>query len=311
MMQDFPLLYGKDYADKVGFTQVPNSLSFSPVKNTIEDGVKLQEKGVAPAVAASAEADQYMATRQILRTLGCLVEDQSEAEFQGIKVIPGPKVVFHPSFVSSFEDYKAAFPNPAKVVISSNSTLIVKGSVKIESLALDGALMIEVEDGAKDAVIQDLTVHNKGWGYIPSSDSDDDVIRMRGYSIDKVETKIIKILKDGSKEIRTVGYTDTKPEPVEESVDVAAKVAAEDKIAMEMLESKPEKEEPKEETPKETPEEKSKKPMSAEERLASKRAEIEAKVQQELSKRDKLDEEQNQKEEERLTKKRIEIEKKV
>ena len=310
MMQDFPLLYDETYADKVGFTQVPNSLSFSPVKNTIEDGVKLQEKGVAPAVAASAEADQYMATRQILRTLGCLVEDESEVEFQGIKVIPGPKVVFYPSFVCSFEDYKAAFPTPSKVVISSNSTLVVKGSVKIESLALDGALEVEVEDGAKDAVIKDLTVNNTGWKYVTSSDSDDDAIRMRGYSIDKVETKIIKILKDGSKEIRTVGYTETKPELMEESIDVAAKVAAEDKIAMEMLESKPEKKEP-EEVPKEKPKEKPKKPMSAEDRLASKRAEIEAKVQQELAKREKLDEEQNGNEEERLAKKRIEIEKKV
>jgi len=313
MMQDFPLLYSETYSSKVGFTQVPTSLSFSPVKNTISEGVKLQEKNVAPAVAASAEADQHTATRQILRTLGCLVEDHSETEFQGIKVIPGPKIILYPSFVCSFHDYKETFINPTKVVISANSTLIVKGeNIKIDSLALDGTLIIEIESGVENVVIQGLVVNNKGWKYASAPDSDDDIIRMRGYSVDKVETKVIHIFKDGRREEKTIGYTDTKTEPVSEVTDVAAKIAAEDKLAMEMLDGVSDSlDEAQKVTPQEDPKEKPKTPMTAEERLSSKRAEIEAKVQMELKKREKMDEVQNQEEEERLAVKRAEIERKV
>merc|ERR1712085_244228 len=114
------------------------------------------------------------------------------------------------------------------------------------------------------------------------------------------------------REEKTIGYTDIKTEPISEVTDVAAKIAAEDKLAMEMLDGVSDNsEEARKVTPQEEPKEKPKTPMTAEERISSKRAEIEAKVQMELKKREKMDEEQNQKEEERLAVKRAEIERKV
>lgn len=58
MMQDFPTVLEADETRKVGFTSVPASVCFSPVKNATEDGVKLQEKGSPPGTAATGEADQ-------------------------------------------------------------------------------------------------------------------------------------------------------------------------------------------------------------------------------------------------------------
>merc|ERR1711862_931590 len=155
--------------------------------------------------------------------------------------------------------------------------------------------------GGRNVIIKDLIVDNKGWKYEPCSEEDevDDVIRMRGYDIDKVETKIIHILKDGTREVETIGYTDTDSRTtqeanIEEDVNIAAKIAAEDKFVMEMLDGKTsEKVETQSSntmediTSKETPTPKAVDTNNDEARLSSKRAEIEAKVKLELAKREK------------------------
>jgi hypothetical protein len=62
---------------------------------------------------------------------------------------------------------------------------------------LDGALVIECEEGAK-GVIRNLTVTNAGWMLSPVVTSEDEIIAMRGYIIDKRETKRIVFKKNGS-----------------------------------------------------------------------------------------------------------------
>ena len=210
MMQDFPtVLHGED-AKRVGFTSIAADVCFSPVKNATSDGVSLQKKGTAPGVAASGEADQYAAIRRIMTSIGCQVEEGKSEEYSGIEVVPGPEIVLKPSFTICPTEYKEKFPQPSKIKISGRSSLVVSGSgVIIESLDLDGALVIECEDGAS-GIIKDLSVKNKGWMKAKDVSGRKEYIRIRGYSHFKTETKKIIFRKDGS----TEGYE--SPEPVKE-----------------------------------------------------------------------------------------------
>lgn len=197
MMQDFPTVLSGDSAKKVGFTSIPAELCFSPVKNATADGVNLQAKGTSAGVAATGEADQYSAVRKIMQSIGCSVVDAAPAKFSGIEIIPGPEIVTKPSFTVSPAEYKERFPNPSKIKISARSSLVVEGDVVIESLDLDGALVIQCEEGAK-GTIRNLVVKNKGWKKVEdNSDSNPEYIRIRGYRMDKIETKTVAITKGG------------------------------------------------------------------------------------------------------------------
>lgn len=202
MMQDFPTVLSGEKAERVGFTSLPASICFSPVKNTISDGVALQKKGTSPAVAASGESDQYSAFRNMMRSVGCHVKDASPVQFSGIEVVPGPQVVIKPDSAVSLSELKSKFTHPEKVVISERSSLVVDGSgVVIESLDLDGALVIECEEGATGGVINNLVVKNKGWEYDTTESKDDnEIIKMRGYKLQKIETKKIVFKRDGTVE---------------------------------------------------------------------------------------------------------------
>ena len=198
MMQDFPtVLEGSDAAG-VGFTSVAADVCFSPVKNATKDGVALQAKGTHPGVAASGEADQYGAVCKILRAMGCSIEEAAPATYAGISIVPGPQIVLKPSFVCCPAEYATKFTDPAKLKISASSSLVVSGSgVTIESLDLDGALVIECEEGAT-GVIRDLVVKNKGWIKVPDETNADETIKMRGYHLKKEETRTIVFKKDGT-----------------------------------------------------------------------------------------------------------------
>lgn len=216
MMQDFPTVLSGENTKRVGFTSIPADICFSPVKNATSDGVALQAKGTAPGVAASGEADQYGAIRKILRSIGCDVQDAPVAEFSGISVVPGPEIVLKPSFVVCPSEYKAKFPKPSSIKISAKSSLIVEGDVVIESLDLDGALIIKCEEGAS-GVLRDVIVKNKGWEKdVGISDADSEFIRIRGYKMNKIETKTIVFKKDGTVE----GYVPKVESVVVESASV-------------------------------------------------------------------------------------------
>lgn len=184
--------------EKVGFTSLASELCFSPVKNATADGEALQKNGTHPGVAATGEADQNGAIRQILRSIGCNVEDGFEATFSGIKIVSGPDCVLKPSFAACANEFKKKFPNPSAVKISGKSSLVLSGEgLVIESLDLDGALVVDCEEGAT-GVIRNLTVENKGWVKVLDEASKNEVIRMRGYHINKLETEKIVFKKDGS-----------------------------------------------------------------------------------------------------------------
>ena len=189
MMQDFPTVLSGEDAKKVGFTSISADLCFSPVKNATSDGVALQEQGVAPGVAATGEADQYGAFKNILRSIGCKIEDGPEETYEGVKAVLSPMVVLKPNFVTCPHEYHSAFPTPDQVKISSKSSLVVSGpgQVVIESLDLDGALVIECPEG-DTITVKDLEVKNEGWSRIPAVADSPEYIRMRGYQLVKKET---------------------------------------------------------------------------------------------------------------------------
>ena len=219
MMQDFPTVLQGSETEKVGFTSLASELCFSPVKNATADGVTLQQKGTHPGVAATGEADQSGAMARILRSIGCQVEEGSKVTFNGIEVTSGPDFVLKPSFAACSTELKKKFPNPSAVKISGNSSLVLSGEgLTIESLDLDGAAVIECEDGAS-GVISNLTVKNSGWVKEPNTSSDSEVIRMRGYDMSRLETEKIVFKKDGSIE---GNYNSTTEQPVDTVSEVKA-----------------------------------------------------------------------------------------
>jgi UDP-sugar pyrophosphorylase len=191
-------------------------MCFSPVKNATSDGIALQSNGTHPGVAATGEADQSGAFRQILRSIGCHVAEGDNVQFRGINVISGPDIVLHPSFAVCSTECRQKITDPTAVKISGTSSLVVKGEgLTIESLDLDGALVIECEPGAT-GIIRNLVVRNEGWVKVPvSEDAEvDEVIRMRGYFMNKIETRRIVFKKDGTVEGEYSSEGD-KPEEVE------------------------------------------------------------------------------------------------
>mmetsp|Transcript_984 Transcript_984/g.1990 ORF Transcript_984/g.1990 Transcript_984/m.1990 type:complete len:821 (+) Transcript_984:86-2548(+) len=221
MMQDFPTVLEGAETRKVGFTSLASELCFSPVKNATADGVALQAKGTQPGVAASGEADQSSAVCQLLRSIGCNVQEGGKVTFSGIEIGSGPDCVLKPSFAACANEFKKKFPNPSAVEISGRSSLVLSGDgLVIESLNLDGALVVECEEGAS-GVIRDLSVSNKGWVKVADEASEDEVIRMRGYHMSKLETEKIVFKQGGSIEGNypteiQVGDL-SKPAPEEES----------------------------------------------------------------------------------------------
>ena len=186
MMQDFPTVM--EVGETAGFTQIGPELCFSPVKNSVPDGVALQANGTPAGTAATGEADQYAAARIMLRSIGCKVEDGAEVSYNGIKVIPGPSIVIKSKVACCPGELKKIFPSPEKVKISSRSTLVLGGTgITIESLDLDGTLAVN-KNGKK---IANMTVQNEGWVKVPVTEHEDEKIRMRGYVIEKKGEKHI------------------------------------------------------------------------------------------------------------------------
>lgn len=182
-------------------------ICFSPVKNALSDGVALQEKGISPGVAASGEADQYGAQAKILRSIGCVVGESSLDSFNGISVHLSPSIVLKPNFVTCPGDYKVKFPFPTLIKISARSSLVVEGeNITVNSLDLDGALVIKSEEGAPLGTIDGVVVNNQGWVWEEvattkeGEEAPTEVIRMRGYQLKKLETYTIIFKKDGTVE---------------------------------------------------------------------------------------------------------------
>ena len=190
MMQDYPMVLSGASAAACGFTSVSPALCFSPVKNAAADGAATQAKGTQPGVAASGESDQYAAASKIMASLGCRVEKGANCTWDGVEISSGPKIVVSPTVAPCPLHYKALFPSPSSIVISGRSSLVItgEGDVVVESLNLDGALVIVAGPKGSKTVVKDAKVSNKGWTDVAVDKSAPEVLRMRGYNLSKVET---------------------------------------------------------------------------------------------------------------------------
>jgi hypothetical protein len=95
-----------------------------------------------------------------VRATGASIGEGEEKTWQGVTVVPGPKLVVAPEVCVVPGDMKNVFAGGAAVKVSGRSSLVVKGSGKvvIESLDLDGALVIDGGEGG--VVVKGLKVRS-------------------------------------------------------------------------------------------------------------------------------------------------------
>lgn len=175
MMQDYPKLLGSDEV-RVGFTQCERWMSFSAVKNKLDEAVKKQKQTGYAESASSGEFDIYRAHRKRLQLAGVtsIALDSDDAKsnpavtYAGIQLTnTGAKVVLAPNVACTVAELRTKIPHPERIRISPRSTLVVKGSgVSIDSLELDGALVIEASEKSK-VNVEGLKVENEGWEFVP------------------------------------------------------------------------------------------------------------------------------------------------
>jgi UDP-sugar pyrophosphorylase len=182
MMQDFPKLLGE--SARVAYTQFGRSLCFSPVKNNIGSAREKAQQGLPPESAASAEADLYAVHRRILAQAGASVEEAPPVTFSGLSLDLFPVVVLSPKLATpSVPRWKAE-----GATISGRSVLILDcDDLRIESLTLDGALIIRGVPGAR-IVVKGLTVFNAGWQAKDSAAPGE----LRGFTWERAEARVIE-----------------------------------------------------------------------------------------------------------------------
>jgi len=195
MMQDYAKTVPAGHA--VGWTRYPTEFGYFPCKNDIDSGAKLSASGVPPHTASTAEMAVYEMHACTLRRLGGEVAPAVTRSFRGVTVGVGPSIVLEPSFAPCATLLSEKLPSPAMLKISARSTLVVRGmKVVIEELVLDGALVLEVEEGASLRV-KSLKVENAGWRFEELSDaeqaSEPEILAIRGYRLVKEATRTIRV----------------------------------------------------------------------------------------------------------------------
>lgn len=190
-------------AARVGFTQFPAWACYSPCKNNATDAAAAVKAGIPASASWTSESDQYACHAQLLRNAGCQVEkSKDKIEFLNIPAFPGPRIVVNASTAIFPSEMGSIFPEPSKVNISANSTLVINGDVVIEKLDLDGALILTAAPGTQlrvHAAGDEGRVANKGHALVAlpaatgangATDTHGEVLRMRGFTIDRREEKV-------------------------------------------------------------------------------------------------------------------------
>eukprot|EP01041_Mallomonas_annulata_P000755 gene755-1440_t len=195
MMQDYPKVLGSEA--KVGFSQAPAWICYSPVKNNAADAAASVAAGVPAGSAIAGESDQYFAPAECLRILGAHIQQETAKTYLGLSGSLGPRIVFDPSFAVFPGEIASRFPSPTLVSISAKSTLVISGDVIIHSLNLDGSLRLEAAPGSR-LIVQagDVLIKNEGHVVEPAGPSTE-VIEMRGYVIKCVEEAVYAVQDAG------------------------------------------------------------------------------------------------------------------
>lgn len=208
MMQDYPKLLGT--SSNVGFTQLERWTCFSAVKNNVKDAVAKQGQTGYAESGATGEADMYYVARKKLGFAGVDIQVEGEKqEFNGIEVQVGAKVVLAPKLATTVAGLVAKFTGKENIKISNSSTLVIDGSdVTVTSLNLNGALVLNVADGAK-VTVEGLTVNNAGRCFCALPAAAPEELAIRGYALDNKEVVVVNVTADGvlSGEVASGEYT--------------------------------------------------------------------------------------------------------
>ena len=181
MMQDYPKSLSAK--SRVGFTVFANWIGYSPVKNSPADGLAKFKSGGPTHTATSGEFEFYESCANMLRLAGADIPDAvSDAEFNGMKLPMGPRVVLGPNFATSFNELK---PKVGTVKVGAKSTLIVEGSgVNLKNVEVEGTLIIKACEGAQ-VTVDGLKVNNKGWQFKAVGKKAPEIDALRGFVVQK------------------------------------------------------------------------------------------------------------------------------
>jgi len=202
MMQDIPKLFQKELGSEVniGFTTFDRWFTFSPAKNSLESGIDAVESGnIAPGTMSSAESDKYVQNQRKLRHAGMdvdVTEEKDLVEVGGIPVTPGPRVIICPAFAITQEEVVNKIHGGK---ISKRSSLVLEGQgLTVKNLDLDGALVVRTGPNC-EVEIDGLVVKNDGCDLleIPGDSDVEELVSIRGYTMDKKEVKEIVITAPG------------------------------------------------------------------------------------------------------------------
>ncbi|KAL3138028.1 hypothetical protein ABBQ38_005262 [Trebouxia sp. C0009 RCD-2024] len=199
MMQDYPKALPSSAA--VGFTLVNQVWStYSPVKNNPADALAKVEAGGPSHSATSGELDIYQVNCRALQMLGAQVDGPQQATFNDLHLDFYPRVVWSPFFAITTDDLKAKFPSPARIHLHRNAMLYIDHfDVQVQSLDLDGALVVEAQPGAS-VTIDGLQVHNRGWEWQPLKEGNSaaEHEKIRGFTVAAYETEQVKFSEPGN-----------------------------------------------------------------------------------------------------------------
>jgi len=195
MMQDYAKTVPA--GQTVGWTRYPIEFGYFPCKNDIRTSARLSAAGVPPHSASTAEMAVYAMHASALRRLGVSTADPEVRSFRGVKVEVGPSIVLWPSFAPCTTLLRAKLPTPELISISQRSTLVIRGeNIVIESLKLDGALTIDVDEGGQ-LTVKALVVHNDGWTFEEFGDEEqeraEEILAIRGYSQVRHDARQIRV----------------------------------------------------------------------------------------------------------------------
>ncbi|MFA5688241.1 MAG: UTP--glucose-1-phosphate uridylyltransferase [Kiritimatiellales bacterium] len=186
MMQDLPKLFGPD--EKTGVSVFDRRWAFSANKNNIKDAAEKQASGGPPESAATAESDFYLAGRMKLAAAGVEIETAPEKMIRGINIIPGPRVILHPSFAMTLAEVRKKISGGK---ISGEATLSIAGeNVLLEHIELAGNSALVIRAGEDTIALKNVKIENAGFELIALTDAEQndpatpEHLRLRGYRIE-------------------------------------------------------------------------------------------------------------------------------
>ncbi|KAK3237321.1 hypothetical protein CYMTET_52593, partial [Cymbomonas tetramitiformis] len=184
MMQDFPK--SLPAGTPVGFTTMPVWAAYSPVKNSPKEGRGKVMGGTPAHSATSGELDIYAAHCKVLKLLDADIAEPLDAVFNGMTVPLHPRIVLSPKFATTFAEAEAKLAGKSAIHATQRSVLLLDGEdIVVESLKLDGALIVRAVPGAR-VVIKGAEVTNDGWDWSAIDEDKEDVPevdRIRGFQV--------------------------------------------------------------------------------------------------------------------------------